>query len=181
MPAALHQMEKLQMSCSVGLNNAWLCNTVAELSVDGCNKKEKEKCFEDLAHKNTLQMLDTALNPVYMITDVKSTLKWSHLASKCILCKIIFMLSCSTEVQKMCSLHVNGVISHTQDFLWSADTKRNNIMSTNNQQREEERWEEWRAEDKIREEEDHRRRYITHVTSSGPDENSSADSMTIYG
>lgn len=30
MPAALHQMEKLQMSCSVGLNNAWLCNSVAE-------------------------------------------------------------------------------------------------------------------------------------------------------
>lgn len=37
-----------------------------------------------------------------------------------------------------------------------------------------------REEDKIRED-DHRRRYITLVTQSGPDENSSADSMTIYG
>lgn len=32
-PAALHQMEKLQMSSSVGLNNAWLCNIVTEVKV----------------------------------------------------------------------------------------------------------------------------------------------------
>lgn len=44
MPAALHQMEKLQMSCSVGLNNVWLCNSVTELPVDAAALKT-EKSF----------------------------------------------------------------------------------------------------------------------------------------
>lgn len=38
-PALLHQMEKFQLS--VGLNNAWLCNTVAEIPVDPAEEKKK--------------------------------------------------------------------------------------------------------------------------------------------
>lgn len=42
MPTALHQMEKLQMSCSVGLDNAWLCNIVTELPVVAATHKKRE-------------------------------------------------------------------------------------------------------------------------------------------
>lgn len=38
-PALLHQMEKFQLS--VGLNNGWLCSTVAEIPVNPHTKKAK--------------------------------------------------------------------------------------------------------------------------------------------
>lgn len=43
-PALLHQMEKFQLS--VGLNNGWLCNTVAEIPVDPAEEKIAKCCKE---------------------------------------------------------------------------------------------------------------------------------------
>lgn len=50
-PALLHQMEKFQPS--VGLNNGWLCNTVAQIPVDPAEEKNS-KMLQAMSTSNRL-------------------------------------------------------------------------------------------------------------------------------